>query len=155
VIRSTTTKLARLVDDCEFLQDDSVDRLINSDDTDYQERRIREEYITGTTATVVLVGIESYQRKFIDWEIYPTLDKQHGLIGVLLPYFRPNPATGKFIVPDRLYDNIESGYAVWRTLNELAQSQSAVATLRAWIEESLRKDKSLIQNWREKMTRNR
>ena len=53
--------LAQMCDDCEFLQDNSVDRLIKSDDVEYQERRIREDYVQGTSATVVLCGLETYQ----------------------------------------------------------------------------------------------
>ncbi len=139
--------LARICDDCKFLTDRSVDRLIRSDDVEYQERRIRDEYVSGTSATIVLCGAETYKRKFVDWEIYATLFKEHGLIGICLP-------TAVVIgngrrVPDRHYDNWQSGYAVWHQWHDLTATN-----LRAWIEEALAKDKGLIRNSREKMARN-
>jgi len=139
-------ELARLVDDCDFLQDRSVDRLIDSNDVEYQERRIREEFIRGTAATIALVGVETYQRKFVDWELYATLYLEHGLIGILLPYFSPPSNTGKFIVPDRLHENIESGYALWKRWNELAGAANPAAVLRLWIEEAIAKNGWLRRN---------
>ncbi len=147
--------LAKLVDDCEFLQDKSVDRLIGvSDDAEYQERRIREEFITGSSATVVLCGPKTPWRKFVDWEIYGTLYKEHGLIGLQLPHLLPDPNRNLCIVPDRLHDNVVSGYAVWRTWSELASNQNPAAILRGWIEQAVAKDKGLIRNSREKRARN-
>ncbi len=137
--------LAKMCDDCDFLTDRSVSRLIKSDDPEYQERRIREEYMSGTSVTLVLCGAQTYQRKFVDWEIYATLYKEKGLIGVRLPLVVPDPMTGKVTVPFRLHTNIESGYALWRTWQALS-----AANLRSWIEEALNKDKSLIQNWQDK-----
>jgi hypothetical protein len=96
----------------EAIQDNSVDRLIDSNDADYVIRKIREDYITGTSCTIVLCGAETPWRKFVDWEIKATLDKQHGLIGVNLPT-NPSNANGTCTVPDRLHDNIQTGYALW------------------------------------------
>ena len=96
----------------EAVQDSSVDRTIDSDNAEYVIRKIREDYITGTSCTIVLCGAQTPWRKFVDWEIKATLDRQHGLIGVNLP---TNPLTGnnKYTVPDRLHDNIQPGYAIW------------------------------------------
>ena len=91
--------LASLCDDCDFLQDNSLDRRVDSSDPEYQERRIRESYIKGISVTVVLCGLETYQRKFVDWELYATLWKEAGLIGVQLPNAKANPANGGFLVP--------------------------------------------------------
>jgi hypothetical protein len=137
--------LARLCDDCDFLTDRSVSRIIKSDDPEYQERRIREEYMSGTSVTLVLCGAQTYQRKFVDWEIYATLYQEKALIGILLPWVVPDPVTGKFTVPSRLHVNIGSGYALWRSWLHLN-----AANLRSWTEEALNKDKILIQNWQDK-----
>lgn len=99
-------------DTYEACQDNSVDRLIDSDDAEYVIRTIRENYITGTSCTLVLCGAETRWRKFVDWEIKATLDKQHGLIGIHLPT-NPIALNGGIHKPDRLQDNIDSGYAVW------------------------------------------
>jgi hypothetical protein len=140
--------LAKMCDDCEFLVDRSVHRILDSDNAEYQERRIREEFIQGTSTTIVLCGAETGKRKFVDWEIHATLWKQSALIGIYLPSANRN-AAGQILVPDRLHENIQSGYAIFRDWNLLT-----AANLRIWIEATVKKDKSLIRNGREKMTRN-
>lgn len=72
-------------DTYDVVKDNSLDRAIDSDDSDYVMRRIRENYITGTSCTIILCGAETSQRKYVDWEIKATLDKYHGLIGINLP----------------------------------------------------------------------
>ncbi len=146
--------LARLCDDCNFLYDGSVDRKIDSEDAEYQERRIREEYMAGTSATIVLCGRQTFERKFVDWEICATLNKQHGLIGLRLPTAPISPIAGTVRVPDRFYDNWVSGYALWQTWGELATAQDAAAVLRGWIEAAIAREKKLIRNQREKKARN-
>lgn len=141
--------LAAICDDCEFLQDNSLDRRVDSDDPEYQERRIREDYIKGTSVTVVLCGLDTYKRKFVDWEIYATLLKDGGLIGIQLPNAKANPANEGFLVPSRLHDNIQSGYALWKQWYELT-----AVSLRAWTEEAVARDKSLIRNGRAKKAQN-
>lgn len=82
--------------------------------TEYVRQRIRDEYLRESTATVVLIGKQTWQRKHVDWEIYSSLrdsQKNHrsGLIGILLPsynYREPRKYTPNTI-PPRLYDNLE------------------------------------------------
>lgn len=97
-------------DQYEAIRDNSLERLIQSDNTDYVMQQIREKYIAGTSCTIVLIGAQSHQRKYLDWEIKATLDKCHGLIGIVLPTHTKNPA-GEIVVPDRFLDNCKSGYA--------------------------------------------
>jgi MTH538 TIR-like domain (DUF1863) len=113
-------------------------------------RRIREEYITGTSCTVVLCGQETPRRKFVDWEIKATLDKGHGLVGVILPTNLPNPA-GLYVVPDRLNDNVETGYAVWLHWQVLLNTPSALASS---IQATTGKSTQSIQNSRALRRRN-
>jgi hypothetical protein len=134
--------------ECEFLQDNSLDRRIDSDDAEYQERRIRENFITGSSATIVLCGLETFQRKWVDWEIYATLYKESALIGVQLPGVNPPPNSG-FLVPTRLYENIQTGYALWHQWNELS-----MANLRLWIEQGISRAKWSIKNGLEKKKQN-
>ncbi len=61
-----------------------------------------------------------------------TLDKQHGLIGVQLPTLVAGP-TGKVTVPDRLYYNIQSGYAGWISWAAITASPQAYG---AYIEQA-------------------
>lgn len=132
----------------EAVQDSSLDRLIDSTDTDYVMRRIRENYITGTSCTIVLCGPQTRWRKYVDWEIKATLDKQHGLIGVQLPNNIPD-LQGGVHVPDRLCDNTNSGYAIWTSWSALTLDH-----LRACIETANSKSKSLIINNRIMRSRN-
>jgi len=109
----------------DVIHDNSVERAVDSTNTDYVIRRIRENFITGSSCTIVLCGPQTPWRKFVDWEIKATLDKQHGLIGVNLPT-NPRNANNNYTVPDRLHDNIQSGFAVWVDWDTFTQSQQSV-----------------------------
>jgi|GEM_PF-965833 len=100
----------------EIIFDNSLRDEIDSDDNDYIKHRIRDEFITRTSCTIVLVGPTSYQRKYLDWEIKATLDKGHGLIGIQLPNVIPE-YNGSVRVPPRLNAHINSRYAVWQELS--------------------------------------
>ena len=43
----------------DVVHDNSVDRLIDSDDVDYVLRKIREDYMIGTSCTIVLCGAQT------------------------------------------------------------------------------------------------
>ncbi len=91
--------------------------IIDSTDTDYIMRRIREKYLTDSTVTIVLIGKCTWARRYVDWEIASTLrndpnNKRSGLVAINLPYMDDKPAT----VPPRFKDNWKSdgsGYAKW------------------------------------------
>ncbi len=134
----------------DVVHDNSVERAVNSDNTDYFIRKIRENYITGSSCTIVLCGPQTPWRKFVDWEIKATLDKQHALIGVNLPT-NPLNADNKYTVPDRLHDNIQSGFAVWVDWSTFTQSHEAV---RQYIEMAKSKSIQLIDNSRALRQRN-
>lgn len=133
--------------------DRSLDAPVRSDDAEYVNRRIREDYILGSSVTIVLCGAETYKRKYVDWEIYSTLHHEHALLGVTLPSAQRN-AQGQILVPDRLYVNIQSGYAHWIEWNQ--NWVLYPSSLKTAIEEALRKsaNKQFIQNSQEKMARN-
>lgn len=135
-------------DQYEAVYDNSIERKIDSDNVQYVMQRIRDKHITGTSCTVVLIGSESYERKYVDWEIKATLDKQHGLIGVALPTHKKT-YDGKVIVPDRFYDNLVTGYAglvYWEGLTVQALTQQ--------VDLATAKPKNLIDNSREMRKRN-
>lgn len=134
----------------QVLTDRSLTDCIDSDDCDYVYQRIRNEFITGTSCTVVLCGSESFSRKYVDWEIKATLDKQHGLLGVILPSCRRS-LTGSPLVPDRLAANTNSGYAHWIPWTTSPQLMLvAVKTAR-----EKAKSRWLIDNSAPMMSRNR
>ncbi len=129
----------------DVVHDNSPDREIDSDDAEYVLRRLREHHITGSSCTIVLVGQETWGRRYVDWEIEATLDKQHGLIAVRLPSLSPH-----FAMPWRLFDNIQSGYAIWA---DWAQLMLNPINLRHFIEQAKAKPKSLINNARPRRCR--
>ena len=99
---------------------------IDSENKDtYIKRLIQEEHISDTSVIIVLIGPETWSRKYIDWEISAGLDNrvgnsQAGLIGILLPN-HPNYSSFSLYqsynylnfqtIPSRLHSNVTSGYA--------------------------------------------
>lgn len=130
--------------------DNSLEREIDSEDVDYVMRRIRENYITGSSCTIVLVGRDTHARKYVDWEIKATLDAQHSLIAVQLPSLPVN-AQGRVSVPERLLDNINSGYALWLSWAQITASAQAC---QHYLEAANARDKRLIDNRRARRLRN-
>jgi hypothetical protein len=132
---------------------DEYDTTIKSDDADYIMRKIREDYLTDSTVTIVLIGDETYKRKYVDWEIASTLrndpnNKRSGLIGIFLP----NKNSKNTIIPERLQDNINSGYASLYIYPTYAHIE-----LEEWIEKAYnqRDDGSKVDNSRKLYKNNR
>lgn len=112
---------------------------IESGDSDYVMRKIREEKISGTSCTVVLIGQCTWARRYVDWEIAATLrnftDSQRGgLIGVQLPGARDQ---GWSRLPPRLELNIENdqgrdvGYA------RFYQPAPSDGTIAQWVDDAV------------------
>ncbi|MFL9996305.1 TIR domain-containing protein [Paraburkholderia sediminicola] len=138
-------------DTYDVIYDNSLEREVDSDDVDYVMRRIRENYITGSSCTIVLVGAKTWGRKYVDWEIKATLDKEHGLIGVHLPTAARNPNDNKIVVPGRLHDNIQSGFALWLSWNDITAS---AAQLQRFVADAKSRSAKLIDNTRDRQLRN-
>lgn len=101
--------------------DDGDYNPLNSDE--YIKRLIREERVSNSSVIIVLIGKSTRCRKHVDWEIYAGLAKSingaSGLIGVLLPtVLRSGYFYDPICIPERLQDNINSGYASLCTWNE-------------------------------------
>lgn len=133
-----------------LVSDNSLDRLINSDNVDYVMRHIRENYISGTSCTIILCGLETPYRKYVDWEIDATLQKQHALVGLRLPTLPLQP-NGGTIKPARLQDNIDSGYATW---GQFADVMSDPQVLVALVHAARLRPNRLINNARARRLRN-
>lgn len=83
--------------------------------TETIRRKIRDLYLRDTEVTVVLVGLETWKRKHVDWEIGSSLrqsrlSSRSGLLGIMLPSYL-NEGYDPGSIPPRLLDNIECGYA--------------------------------------------
>ena len=99
-------------------------------------QRIREDYISQVSVTVVLIGRCIWQRKYVDWEIGASLrdttaNPRCGLLGVLLPN-HPDFGREQYraeLIPPRLADNC------WET-NSFASIydwSDDVVQVRGWI----------------------
>ena len=130
--------------------------------TEYIRQRIRDEYLRDSSVTVVLVGVHTWQRKHVDWEIYSSLrdtpaNPRSGLIGILLPSFQRTHGTAagswsrhKYVIPPRLVDNVESGFA---SLHDWSEDPDVVQD---WIHKAyLRKGRLPPSNARPMFGRNR
>lgn len=111
--------------------------------------KIRKEHLRDSTVTVVLVGMHTYGRKWVDWEIYASLRPygertRNGLVGIYLPqHSRKN---------FRLTDNIRSGYAIRMKWKEAQDEEEFVyAVHSAW---NARRRDYLIDNSRPLRQRN-
>ena len=132
----------------ELFYDNSLDRRVNSDNAEYVRWSISQNNITGSSCTIVLCGGATAGRKYVDWEIKATLDKQHGLLGLWLPTL-PLLANGGTMKPERLQDNIDSGFAKWLKWGAIPQE-----LLKATIEQAVNEKTALIINTRPMRQRN-
>lgn len=105
------------------LLDSSLDEAYECLTDDQILAEIRKNHLKDSTVTIVLIGSETANRKWIDWEIYASLRPYgsrslNGLLGIYLPTAGETPA--------RLQDNIDSGYAVtmkWENISWQLQSK--------------------------------
>ncbi|MFZ5643667.1 MAG: TIR domain-containing protein [Bacillota bacterium] len=70
--------------------DRSLPKELASDDDDYILSIIRTQHLKTSTITIVLIGEETWSRKWVDWEIYSSLRPYklrtvNGLLGIILP----------------------------------------------------------------------
>ncbi|NOX29123.1 MAG: TIR domain-containing protein [Actinobacteria bacterium] len=117
------------------------DEFIDSSDTDYVLRRIREKYVKGTSATIALLGTCTWARRYVDWEIAATLrnnptDPRGGLLAVQLPSIdgRSDIKLPPRLAMNRAYNTQaarEDGYASYH------RHPSSGSTLAQWVENSI------------------
>ena len=141
--------------------------------TDAIRREIRENYISDSSVTIVLIGQNTWQRKHVDWEIgysltTSNLNTRSGLIGILLPSYSPCYESYFYLncaqkrtennsriytpcnIPPRLYDNIQSGYA------KIYPYPTSSHELKKWIHEAFqRRGNGLHRNSRDYFANNR
>lgn len=95
---------------------------IDSDNSDeYIKKLIQQNHLEDTTVLIILLGPNTKHRKHIDWEISGALNIKVGeryssVLGLLLPS-HPDFGTGYHTytnLPERLSDNLKSGYAIIR-----------------------------------------
>jgi hypothetical protein len=75
-----------------YLGQKMSDEVINSTNTKYVMRKIRELYLRDSTVTIVLMGKYTWACRYVDWEIQSSLHsentiKPNGLLGIKLSSF--------------------------------------------------------------------
>ena len=118
---------------------------INSGDTDYVMRRIREEKIAGTSCTVVLIGKCTWARRYVDWEIAATLrnfddSDRGGLIAVQLPSAQAN---GWSKLPPRLEMNISSADGIEAGYARFYPPAPSDGTIARWVDDAVARRDSM------------
>jgi hypothetical protein len=127
-----------------------TDDIIDSNNTDYVMRRIRELYLEDSTVTLVLIGQCTWARRYVDWEIQASLRQPengspNGMLAIQL-------AEDYRSLPQRVKLNVDSGYAKFY---KYPQSQDS---LNRMIEEAYKARTALatrIENPRERFSYNR
>ncbi|MBI4498965.1 MAG: TIR domain-containing protein [Chloroflexi bacterium] len=115
---------------------------------DHIINRLIQNYFGSMSINVVLCGRNSWGLKYIDWEIFASLQCTKGLLGIILPTIAQNER-GKYKIPLRLYDNIKSGYAKiidWNTL--ITEAYSPMYMLATYIEAAIQANTDVIDNRR-------
>lgn len=120
--------------------------VINSTDADYIKQRIRSLYLRDSSVTLVLVGAETWGRRFVDWEVAASLrntstSSRNGLLAITLP----SVANRTRQLPSRVADNVDSAdvdlaYARWM------KYPSNAATLAGWIDAAYKR-RSTHDHW--------
>lgn len=112
--------------------------------TEIIRQKVRDEYLSDSTVTVVLVGAETWKRKHVDWEIGSSIrdtknNPRSGLLGIILPtYPRANMNNyNQYTIPPRLNDNIICKFAKIYNWSENA------IEVQNWIDEAFNRRKEL------------
>lgn len=111
---------------------------INSGDSDYVMRQIREKKIAGTSCTVVLIGKCTWARRYVDWEIAATLrnfddSARGGLIAVQLPSAQDH---GWSQLPPRLEMNVSSAGSVNTGYARFYAPAPSDDTIAQWVDDA-------------------
>lgn len=153
----------------QMMEDDIVDESVEDGDIDDRNlsteairQRIRDEFISDATVTVVLIGPCTWQRKHVDWEIgsslrYTQRNPRCGLLGILLPThpdYRKREYTPN-LVPPRLADNCV-GNDPFAKIYDWQDGSQGTAYVREWIHEAFkRRTGTPINNSRPQFGNNR
>ncbi len=135
------------------------DDIIQSDDTEYVMRRIRDRYMSDSTVTIVLIGRNTWTRRYVDWEIQASLRHgvsrngdvilPNGLIGIKLAESYKQPER---LALNRIKGVNDDYYA------RLYNYPTSVSDLRDWVDDAYQARWSranLIVNPRERYRYNR
>ena len=104
--------------------------VIDSTNADYIKQRIRSLYLRDSSVTLVMVGGNTWGRRFVDWEIAASLrntstSARNGLLAITLPSVANDPGR---TLPIRVEDNVTGteGYARWMRYPSSAQDLASM-----------------------------
>jgi hypothetical protein len=104
--------------------------VIDSTNPDYIKQRIRDLYLRTSTVTLLMVGSQTWGRRFVDWEIAASLrntstSSRNGLVAITLPSVAELSSRK---LPERVSDNVsgEEGYAKWMKYPKSASSLARI-----------------------------
>jgi len=157
------------------LIDRSLPDEIDSNDDDYVLQQIRSKHLRDSTVTVVLIGRDTWSRKWVDWEIYSSLRPYgartvNGLLGISLPGGALPPRFEDNYREEELFGRlVQTGYAklvhwsdveppvLWRLWPDSDEVRRRRDYLRAWVHRAFenRFKTNLIVNSRQRFKRNR
>lgn len=104
---------------------------INSERTDYVMQRIRALYLSDSTVTIVILGDNTWGRKYVDWEIATTLRQGQtipsGLLGIAIP------GKTETRLPERFKDNWSQKGAGYAQFYPYPRNKNQ---LKAWIDDA-------------------
>ena len=119
---------------------------------------IRDDYLKDSVVTIVLIGIETKNRKHIDWEIYSSMingkvNKRSGILIVNLPSTGCNYYTAAH--GDEEKRTVYPDYTSWMNITSRAEYEMRYPYMPARIIDNLLKEsaKISITNW-DKITNN-
>lgn len=105
---------------------------IDSNDGDYVMSRIRQDYLSDSTVTIVLMGTCTHSRRYIDWEIKSSLTQgsntPNGLIGIVLSNVKEAPH-----IPERFAANFSKTEDCYAQYHWAPTSEEQLGR---WIEEA-------------------
>ena len=151
----------------ETMSDDIVDSSVRDGDIDDRLstqdiwEHIRDEFIADATAMIVLIGRDTWSRKYMDWEIGSALNKSKnnsrcGVLGIILPdhpdyrkkYHAPN------LLPPRLAANIGGDDPYVRLYDW--PGDGSLSVIRNWVHTAfVRRDGAPPNNYLERFKNNR
>ena len=115
--------------------------------------KIRDEYLKGSTVTILLVGSETHKRKHVDWELYSSMingkhNKKSGVLVVNLPTSQGTSCVaphGGTAEKEPIYPEITN----WTNITDRSVYEKCFPEMPARIIDNLLKREALVSvtNW--------
>lgn len=113
---------------------------------------IRDDYLSDSAVTILLVGIETKKRKHIDWEIYSSMydgqvNKKSGVLVINLPSTGCTYYTAAHGEEEK--SSVYPSYSSWTTINDRAEYERRYPYMPSRIVDNLLKSgaKVSVTNW--------